>query len=140
ALVFGEDGVPFGGFLPLAEVRDLLAGEDADGGGLAHAVGAEDARRGAQAGCGEPEEAEAVLAVLVHEVVGEGLGESDDADGVEGALVDADAAPDAELLGDDGLAEGRIHLDGVNDTGADGGAEADALLLTLAWLAAVLQQ
>lgn len=60
---------------------------------------------------GQPVQLERVGPVAVRALALERLGQVDDHDGVEGALLDADAAADAELLGDPGELGGGRDLD-----------------------------
>jgi hypothetical protein len=99
---------PVGFVTDAAEVGVEFAGEDTDGGGLSDPVGAENPRHLALLGGREAVEAERVLAVAVNRLVVQLLREIDDLDGVEGALLDADATgfAEADLLGDPHLVGG----------------------------------
>ena len=89
-------------------------------------------------GYGQAVEAEHVLPVLVHHLGLQLVREAYDLDGVELALVDADAASLAEGLGDDGLAA-FPECDAFGHARSDEGAEFDALLVALPVLASVVE-
>ena len=118
-----------------AEVGHHLPGEYLDRRGLADAVLAQEAADPAVGRLRQPVEREAVLAVAVGELVFEPVRQADDHDRLVGALLDADAAADAELLGNDRLAV-LPHDDGLV-AAPHLGAVLDALLGALPGLAAV---
>lgn len=85
-----KDLLPVGGRVVLAEVGLHLAGEDLEGGTLADAVGTDEAKDLTGTGHGKTMELEGVGAVSVGGVALQILGEVDDGNGLEGALLDAD--------------------------------------------------
>ena len=95
--------------------------------GLADPVGAQKAHHSALLRQGQPEQAEPVETVLVHQFLVQLLGQVDDGNGLEGALVDADAATDAEDLGYLGLVGAVLVSDALGALPVDG-AEIGALL------------
>ena len=85
-----KDLLPVGGRVVLAEVGLHLASKDLEGGTLADAVGADEAKDLTGTGHGKTMELEGVGAVSVGGVALQILGEVDDGNGLEGALLDAD--------------------------------------------------
>ena len=85
-----KDLLPVGGRVVLAEVGLHLAGEDLEGGTLADTVGTDEAKDLTGTGHRKTMELEGVGAVSVGGVALQILGEVDDGNGLEGALLDAD--------------------------------------------------
>ena len=106
-----ENLLPVGGGVVPAEIGLHLAREDFERGGLSDAVGAHEAEDLAGARHGESVEFEGVGSVSVGGVAFEVLGEVDDVDGLEGTFLDADAAADAERLGEVGDFGLGAHFD-----------------------------
>ncbi len=133
-----QDGVPGRLALVVPQVRDDLPAEDPEGGGLPDSVGAQEPRDLPLLGDGEAEQPERVPVKLVDQILLQLVGEVDDPQGVEGALLDADAAPDTRHLGDDGLAA----LPDPDDLLARplGRAERDALLVAPVRVAPLLEE
>ncbi len=94
--------VPVRGVVVAAEVGHHLARQRVDGGGLTDPVGAQDTGDLALLGNRQAVQREGVLAEPVGRLLGQFLGQVDDLDGVERALLDADPAglPQAYLLAD----------------------------------------
>ena len=74
---------------------------------------------------GQTVQLEGIRSVPVRALALEVLRQVDDHDGVEGALLDADAAADAELLGDPGELGGGRDLDAEFSCGGKGGLETE---------------
>mmetsp|Transcript_49721 Transcript_49721/g.146960 ORF Transcript_49721/g.146960 Transcript_49721/m.146960 type:complete len:280 (+) Transcript_49721:1225-2064(+) len=131
-----QDLLPVRGRVEAAEVRLQLAGQHVERGRLADAVGADEAEHLAWPGDRQPVQLEGVRAVAVRRVGAQVLRQVDDGNRLEGALLHADTATDAERLGDPGdlrvLADLNAELPGAHD-----GAKLLALLLALLRLASV---
>lgn len=97
-----DDILPVGRVVELSEVGLQLAAEDLEGGTLADTVGAHETEDVAGARGGETMELEAVGRVAVGDLGLEVGGQVDDGDGIKGALLGADTAPNAQLLRDEG--------------------------------------
>jgi hypothetical protein len=129
-------------FLPIRrileppEVRLRLAGQDAQGSGLADAVGADEAEHLTWPRNGQPVELESVRAIAVSRLLVQVLGQVDDGNGLEGALFRADSATDAQRLGDPSDLGILLSLDAQLPC-AHHGAKLFALLLALFRFAAV---
>ena len=93
-----EDLLLGGRVLIVTEVGDLGPGKHLDSGGLSDSVRSQDTGDQPLLGNGQPVEAEAVLAVLVDHLFLQLVGETDDLDSIEVALVDAYSATLAKFL------------------------------------------
>ena len=126
-----DDVLPVGGVIVSAQVWLELATQDLEGGTLADTVRSDETEDLARAGHGKPVELEGIGAITMGDLVLEVRGQVDDGDGVEGALLGADTATDAEGFGD----EGQAGIGGDFNTklaAADDGAGLFTLLTTFA--------
>lgn len=85
-----------------AQIGLQLAAENLEGGALADSVCSNQTEHLTRARHRQAMELEAVGAIAVRHLVLEVGWQVDDGDGVKGTLLDADAAADAERLGDEG--------------------------------------
>lgn len=126
-----DDVLPVRRVVVAAQVGLKLAAKDLQRGTLADTVGSNQAEHLSRSGHGQAVELEAVGAIAVGHLALEVRGQVDDGDGVEGALLGADAAADTERLGNEG--EARIGGDfDAELAAADDGARLFALLTALA--------
>mmetsp|Transcript_39690 Transcript_39690/g.99360 ORF Transcript_39690/g.99360 Transcript_39690/m.99360 type:complete len:356 (+) Transcript_39690:1363-2430(+) len=129
-----EDLAPVGGVVKLSEVGLELSRQNFEGRRLAGAVGPYQTQHLAGAGHGHPVKLEAVGSVAVSRLLLHVFREVDDVDGSERTLLNADTAPNAELLGYPSNLRGRSHLH-AQLPHADDGAELLAFLRALLGLA-----
>ena len=132
-----QDLRPLWGGLEVAKVGLDLSSKDLEGCGLADTVGPNETEDLPWAWERQSVELEGVGAVSVGCEGGERLREVDDLDGLKGALLCADVAPDAELLRQPCVLAGGLDLD-AQGTSPHHGAELLALLLAPTRLALIL--
>lgn len=108
----GENLLPVGRVLEVAEVGlDTLDSQDLESGGLSDTVGAHESEHSSKEGLGQSVEFEHIGSVTMDGLIGDALGQIDDFDGLEWALLHADGAPDAKTLCDDAALAEPLDLD-----------------------------
>lgn len=122
---------PVGRVIVAAKIRFELATEDLQCSTLANTVCTNQPENLARSRHRKPMKLEAIGAIAVGNLAFQVGGKVDDGDGVEGALLGADTATNAERLGDEGQARLRRHFD-AEFPAADNGARFLAFLATLA--------
>lgn len=115
-----DDVLPVRGVVVSAQVGLELPAENLEGSTLADTVGSNQTQDLSRTGHGKTVELEGIGAISVGDLALEVGGQVDDGDGVEGALLGADATTDAERLGDEGEARRGSNLNAELATANDG--------------------